>query len=280
MSGIDVRPISGALGAEIHGVQLGGPLDNAAMDQIHRAFLDHLVVFFPDQRLTPDQHKDFARRFGPIYIHPMVEGMKDHPEIIRVVREPGELTNWGSKWHMDGGFAERPPLGTMLHAQEVPPYGSDTMWANLYLAYDALSEGMKRTLEGLRAVHASGAATRYDSKYKGMKSKPAEASQAVHPVVRTHPETGRKCLFVNNDFMVRFDGMTEEESRPVMNYLFEHCIRPEFTCRYRWKAGTLAFWDNRCTQHNAISDYFPGRPELFNSPRIMHRITVEGDRPV
>jgi len=280
MSGIDIRPISGALGAEIHGVQLGDAMDNATMDSIHRAFLDHLVIFFPEQKLTPDQHKAFARRFGPIYIHPMVEGMPDHPEIIRVVREPGERTNWGSKWHMDGAFAEKPPLGTMLHAQQIPPYGSDTMWTNLYLAYDALSDGLKRTLEGLKAVHASGAATRYDSKYKGMKSKPAEASQAIHPVIRTHPQTGRKCLFVNNDFMVRFDGMTVEESRPLMHYLFDHCIRPEFTCRFRWKPGTLAFWDNRCTQHNAISDYFPSRPELFDAPRIMHRITVEGDRPV
>jgi taurine dioxygenase len=280
MGQIEVRPIAGALGAEIHGVQVGETLDNATMDAVHRAFLEHLVIFLPDQRMTPAQQIAFARRFGPIYVHPMVEGMDGHPEMIRVVREPGEPTNWGSKWHMDGGFAERPPLGTMLHAQEVPPYGSDTLWTNLYLAYDMLSDGLKRALEGLKAVHASGKASRYESRYKGMKAKQAEASEAIHPVIRTHPETGRKCLFVNNDFMVRFDGMTEEESRPLMRYLFEHSTRPEFTCRYRWKAGTLAFWDNRCTQHNAISDYFAHRPEVFNARRVMHRVTVEGDRPV
>ena len=176
-SKIEITPISGALGAEIHGVNLSEPLDNATMDAVHRAFLDHLVVFFPDQRLTPAQHKDFARRFGPIYIHPMVEGMADHPEIVRVVREPGERINWGSEWHMDGSFAEKPPLGTMLHAQEVPPFGSDTMWSNLYLAYDALSDGLKRALEGMKAIHASGTGARYESRYKGMKAKTAAPSR-------------------------------------------------------------------------------------------------------
>lgn len=279
-STIEIRPISGALGAEIHGVDLSASLDNAAMDAVHRAFLDHLVVFFPDQRLTPGQYKDFARRFGLIYVHPMVEGMADNPEIIRVVREPSERINWGSEWHMDGSFAEKPPLGTMLHAQEVPPFGSDTMWSNLYLAYETLSGGLKRTLEGMKAIHASGSGARYESRYKGMKAKATAPSEAAHPVVRTHPETGRKCLFVNNSFMVRFEGMTEDESRPLMRFLFDHSTRPEFTCRYRWRAGTLAFWDNRCTQHNAIADYFPHRPELFSSRRVMHRITIEGDRPL
>jgi taurine dioxygenase len=276
---IQVRPLSGALGAEIEGVDLSRPLDERAMADVRRAFLEYLVIFFPNQDLTPAAQKDFARKFGDIYVHRMVEGMADHPDVIRVVREPGERINWGSEWHMDAGFEERPPLGTMLHAREIPPYGSDTLWANLYMAYEALSEGLKRALGAMRAVHASGTGARYAARFKGMTARATEPSEAVHPVVRVHPETGRKCLFVNNSFMVRFDGMTAEESAPLMRYLFAHSVRPEFTCRFRWKPGTLAFWDNRCTQHNAIADYFPERSELFASRRVMHRVTIQGDRP-
>lgn len=275
-----VNPIAGALGAEIEGVDLASEMDDANFAAIRRAFLDHLVIFFPGQNLGPAEQKRFALRFAPIYVHRMVEGMAGHPDIIRVVREPGERINWGSEWHMDASFEDCPPLATVLHAQEIPPYGSDTMWTNLYLAHDALSDGLKRTLAGLRGVHESGSGARYEDKYKGMKGRAVEQKVNVHPVVRTHPETGRKCLYVNESFMTRFEGMSAEESRPLLHYLFAHSVRPEFTCRFRWKPGTLAMWDNRCTQHNAIADYFPNHPALFAARRVMHRITIQGDRPV
>jgi taurine dioxygenase len=278
---IDVKPIAGALGAEIEGADLGSRLDNTTMDEIHRAFLDYSVIFFRGQKLDPGQQLAFARRFGPIDRHPIAKGMDDHPDVVRVVREPGERFNFGRMWHMDGTFIETPPLGTMLVAQEVPPYGSDTMWASMYLAYDALSDGLKKTLQGMRAFHSSGSPGRFEALYTGMKARTdAVPTEHSHPVVRTHPETGRKCLFLNNSFTTRFEDMTVEESRPLLDYLFRHCVRPEFTCRFRWTEGTLALWDNRCTQHEAISDYFPDRPELFNARRVMHRVTITGDRPV
>ena len=279
-AGIAAAPIAGALGAELHGVDLSGPLPDETVAEIRAALLAHLVVFFRDQILTPEAQIALARRFGAIAIHPIAMGLDDHPEIVAVVREPGEMLNWGSKWHADTTGIESPPMGSILYALAVPPFAGDTCWANLCLAYDALSEGMKALLGRLRAVHSTGAPGRYADFYKSMRAHETGESEAVHPVVRSHPETGRPILFVNRSFTRRFEGMTEEESGPLLRFLFDHSERPEFTCRFRWRPGSVAFWDNRCTIHDAIADYWPARNEgAADRRRVMHRVMIEGDRP-
>ena len=277
-STIEVNPISGALGAEIAGVDLSSELSNETFDRIHQAFLDHHVIFFRDQHtLTPEKHKAFGRRFGTLNVHPYVKGMEDHPEILEIIKEPEEKTNFGGGWHTDMSFLEEPALGSILHALEVPPHGGDTLWANQHLAYDTLSDGLKQTLAGLTAIHsAKGEYGPKGQSAMGRKSMDArEASDAPefeHPVVRTHPETGRKGLYVNPAFTMRFKGWTRKESRPLLNYLFEHARNEQFTCRFRWAPGSVAFWDNRSTWHFALNDYHGHR-------RHMRRVTVNGDRP-
>jgi taurine dioxygenase len=275
---IEVQPISGALGAEIVGVDLAGELSNEAFDAVHRAFLDHHVIFFRDQTdLTPEKHKAFGRRFGTLNVHPYVKGMDGHPEILEIIREPEEKTNFGGGWHTDMSFLEEPALGSILHAIEVPPFGGDTLWANQHMAYDALSDGLKQTLGGLTAIHS--AKGEYGPKGQSAHNRQSmdttmapDAPEFEHPVVRTHPETGRKGLYVNPAFTMRFKGWTRRESRPLLNYLFEHCRQEQFTCRFRWEAGSVAFWDNRSTWHFALNDYQGHR-------RHMRRVTVNGDRP-
>ncbi len=276
---IEVKPIAGALGAEIEGADLSADLSNEQFDDIHQAFLDHLVIFFRDQKLTPEKHKEFGRRFGTLNIHPYVKGMEGHPEIMRIVKEPEDKLNFGGGWHSDMSFLEEPALGSILYAKDVPPYGGDTLWANQYLAYETLSDGMKKTLEGLKAVHTAkaeyGREGHSAQKRKGMEISNAEGEVPAfeHPVVRTHPETGRKGLYVNMAFTERFAGWTRRESRPLLDFLYEHCTQEAFTCRFRWTKGAVAFWDNRCTQHFALNDYHGHRRE-------MERVTVNGDRPV
>ena len=278
---IDVRPIAGSLGAEVHGVDLSQQLDNQTTDEIHRAFLENLVIFFRDQDISPEQQVAFTRKFGPYGPVPFVKPLDGHPEIIAVVKEADETTtaNFGGTWHSDFSFQVEPPLGSVLYALETPAYGGDTMFANMYQAYDALSDGMKEMLDGLIAVHSAtnayGTRARYD--LNALRSMEIETgvegdAEMEHPVVRTHPETGRKCLFVNPVYTIRFKGMTARESAPLLTYLCEHSVRPEFTCRFRWRDKSLALWDNRCTQHLALNDY-PG----FR--REMHRTTIAGDRP-
>lgn len=277
---ISVDPIAGSLGAEIHGVDLSEPLDNLTFAEVHQALLDNLVIFFRDQRLTPDQHKAFGRRFGSLNVHPYVQGMNGHPEIIEVIKEKGGDRHWGGEWHSDVSFMKQPVMGSILYAREVPPYGGDTMFANMYLAYETLSDGMKSMLDRLTAVHDSGHPKNYSSRYKGMQERAGEAEASQHPVVRTHPETRRRCLFVNSGFTTRFTEMSEDESRPILAFLFEHSTKPEFTRRFRWRKNSIAFWDNRCTQHRVVSDHhedFKGPDQGYR--RAMHRVTVNGDRP-
>ena len=284
-SAIDVRPVAGALGAEIHGIDLGKSLSNRQFDTIHQAFLDHQVIFFRDQQITPEQHMAFGRRFGDLDIHPFAAGLDDYPEVLPVIKEASDHSgNFGGTWHSDVTFYEKPALGSILYALEVPDYGGDTMFANQYLAYETLSEGMRRMLDGLKAVHNASRAYGTensrttnrvrDRSQTSMKIRTgADAEQEmVHPVVRTHPETGRKGLFVNHVFTRRFDGWTEAESQPLLDFLYAHATRPEFTCRFRWAKGSIAFWDNRCVQHYALNDYHGQR-------RHMHRVTICGDRP-
>ncbi|MFO0996658.1 MAG: TauD/TfdA family dioxygenase [Alphaproteobacteria bacterium] len=276
---IDVLPLAGALGAEIFGVDLARPLGNETFSDIHRAFLDHLVIFFRDQTLTPTQLIEFARRFGTLDPHHVLKGMDGHPEILEIIREPTDTKIFAPGWHADVTWQERPVLGAALYGLDVPDIGGDTLFANQYLAYDTLSPGLKAMLEGLRAVH--GTAKVYGDKAEdytyvnNLVTDRAKAAtyETVHPVVRTHPETGRKALFLNDHYVLRFEDMTAEESMPLLNVLWQHAVRPEFTCRFRWRAGSIALWDNRCLLHTPIDDYFGKR-------RHMWRITIGGDRPV
>ena len=275
---IEVDPIAPALGAEIGGVDLARPLDDAVFAEIEAAFHEHLVVFFRNQSLTPELQVAFAARFGPIGRYPFATPIEGHPEVIAVVKEADQTTNFGGMWHSDTAYLERPPLGSALYALEVPAVGGDTLFANMYLAYEDLSAGMKALLDGLVGVNSAG-------KGGGAVRGPHLASGAMpgrdldkmslettHPVVRTHPATGRKALYVNRAHTVRFKDMTEAESAPLLNFLFAHAMREEFTCRFRWTKGALAFWDNRCTQHYPLNDYHGHR-------RVMHRVTVDGERP-
>ena len=273
---LDIRPLSGAIGAEIFGIDLAEPQDEATLRELRAALLDHVVIFFRDQKLLPQQLLALAERFGEPVEYPLIKGLPECPLVLPIVKEPHERTNFGGIWHSDTAYLERPALGTLLYALETPPAGGDTMFANMYLAYETLSEGMRRLLDGLRAVNVAGKPatlkTREEMHARGGTTADPEAISAVHPVVRTHPETGRKALYVNLAHTLRFEGMTEDESAPLLGYLFAHQIKPEFTCRFRWRPGSLAFWDNRASQHYPLNDYHGQR-------RVMHRVTLIGDRP-
>jgi taurine dioxygenase len=273
---LEIHPIAGALGAEIGGIDLTQELDGETVSAIRRAWLEHLVIFFRGQRLTSEQFLGLARRFGEVVEYPFIKGIDGFPEITPVVKLEDEKVNFGGLWHTDTAYLECPPMGTMLIAREVPTFGGDTLFANMYLAYETLSAGMRRLLDGLVAVNSSAKAdvtkTREDRIRDGAKADAKPEYVAEHQVVRTHPETGRKALYVNGGHTVRFKDMTEAESTPLLAYLFAHQHRPEFTCRFRWEIGSIAFWDNRCTQHNPINDYHGHR-------RVMHRVTLAGDKP-
>ncbi len=272
----EVRPIAGAIGAELHGIDLAAELPAETVAAVRQALLDHLVIFFRDQDLPPARFLALARQFGAPIEYPFVNGIDGFPEIIAVTKLEHERVNFGGVWHSDTTYLAEPPMGTLLVAREVPPVGGDTLFANQYLAYEALSDRMRAMLDGLKGVSNSAKAdvtrTREDRVKTAGTSQAREALVAEHPVVRTHPETGRKALYVNTAHTQRFAGMTEEESAGLLGFLFRHQSRPEFTCRFHWEVGSLAFWDNRCAQHNPINDYHGHR-------RVMHRITLAGDRP-
>ena len=272
---LEVHPIAGALGAELHGVDLARDLDDDVVAEIRQAWLDHLVVFFRDQKLTPAQQVAFARRLGDPMAYPQLKGLPDHPMITPVVKLEHEQNNFGGVWHSDTTYLERPPMASMLHAKEIPPHGGDTEFANQYLAYETLSEGMRRTLDGLVGISSSLKAEASKTREDRLKAAGEEVKPLIaeHPIVRTHPETGRKALYLNVGHTTHFKGWTVRESQPQLDFLFQHQVRPEFTCRFRWQVDSLALWDNRCAMHNAINDYHGHR-------RVLHRITLAGDRPV
>lgn len=268
---LDVKPISGAMGAELRGVDLSREMDGRAFGAINQALLDHGAIFFRDQDITPSQQMAFARHWGTVHLHPHMPCLPDHPGIIQVLKKEEDTHVFGEDWHTDQMFTPTPARVTILYAKEVPPFGGDTMFANLYLAYDALSEGMKAAIGGLRTIN----------QYDKQKKRPAAmaptapdepAEIAEHPLVRAHPETGRKALYICNSTITRrIAGMTAEESRPLLDYLLRHATKPEFTCRFRWEVGSMAIWDNRRVLHYPINDYNGYR-------RLMHRITIEGER--
>jgi taurine dioxygenase len=263
------------VGAEIAGVDLAD-LDEPTIRKVRDAWLEHGVVFFRDQQLDAEQFVRFAGAVGELSRYPFVPGIDGYPDIIAVTKLPGETVNFGGIWHSDTAYLEEPPMATMLLAREVPPAGGDTMYASMYAAYEALSPAMREVLDPLRAVNSSALADVSKTREDRLKEHGAEGDdrvyEAVHPVVRTHPETGRKALYVNVAHTARFEGMTDEESRPLLDFLFRHQVKPEFTCRFTWQVGSLALWDNRCVQHNPVNDY-------HGHKRVMHRITLKGDRP-
>ncbi len=274
---MQVKQVAGALGALISGVDLRDDLGAERIAQIRQALLDHQVIFFRDQTLTPAQYLRFARLMGEPVEYPFVKGLPDFPEIIQVTKLEHERTNFGGIWHSDTAYLDHPPMGSMLLAREVPPFGGDTLFANQVLAFESLSPGMQRMLDGLIAINSSAKAdvskTREDRIGEAGREDARKEYVAEHPVVRTHPETGRKSLYVNVAHTLRFADMTEAESAPLLNYLHQHQVRPEFTCRFSWAVGSMAFWDNRCALHNPVNDYHGYR-------RVMHRITLAGSRPV
>jgi len=272
---ITITPLSGALGAEIGGVDVANDLDDGTIADIRGALLDHQVIFFRDQKLDIEQHKSFTRCFGELYIHPNFQLGQDNPEIVVVRREPGDQRIVGESWHTDTTMIATPPMGAILYAIEVPKAGGDTLFANQYLAFERLSDGMKQMLGGLRAVHND---TRVAGPGLGLNAQRASqvredddwrATENLHPVVRNHPETGRKGLFVNSVYVHHFEGMTVAESKPLLDFLYDHAVRPEFTCRFQWRPGSIAFWDNRCTMHLAIHD-------AHDSVRHMRRTQIAG----
>ena len=273
---ITVRPIAGAIGAEISGVDLS-MLSDDLIAEIRAAWLEHLVVFFRGQPLSKADFLAFAETIGEPARYPFLPSLERFPEIIEVKKLESETTNCGGIWHSDTVYLDEPPMASMLLAREVPPFGGDTEWANMYAAYEALSDNLKEFLDSLNAVHSSALAdvskTREDRLVEaGDDDMAGQVFESVHPAVRTHPETGRRALYVNVAHTVKFEGMTEAESRPLLEYLYAHQTRAEFTCRFRWEVASLALWDNRCAMHNPINDYHGHR-------RVMHRITLRGDVP-
>jgi len=271
---IEVRRIAGALGAEIGGVDVARPLADEIVAEIHRAFLDHLVIFLRGQKLAPQQLLAFAQRFGQPMEYPQLKGLPGCPLVTPVVKLEHERVNFGGVWHSDTSYLERPPMASMLYAVETPPVGGDTLFANQYLAYEALSDGLKQTLAGLVGVNSSAKADVSKTREDRLRDAGVELKVLIgeHPAVRTHPETGRKALYLNFGHTTRFRDWSEPESAPLLDYLFRHQVQPEFTCRFHWEPGSLAFWDNRCTQHNPVNDYHGFR-------RVMHRVTLEGEPP-
>ena len=275
---ITVTPLAGALGAEVAGVDVAR-LDDETFAEIHRAFLDHLLLLFRDQALSIDELKGFAGRFGRLKPFPYARGMDGHPEVLEVRSEPMDSYNFGGGWHSDASFMGEPVTVTAIYARTVPTPGSDTLFANMYLAYDTLSDGLKRLIDGLEAIHTAGTfyapnsaqAQDFVAGHKGTSSILSETAneESVQPVAPAHPETGRKVIYVNEAYTVRFKDMTEAESRPLLETLWRHLSSPDFTCRIRWQPNALAIWDNRCTQHYALNDYAGQR-------RLMYRATACG----
>ncbi|MXO58740.1 taurine dioxygenase [Altererythrobacter salegens] len=275
---IGVKRYSASLGAIVEGVDLSQELDDETIGEIRRALVEHLVIFFRGQDMTPDQQLAFARRFGTLNRHDQVAGMDEYPDIIEVRQEPTDTRNFGGAWHGDLTYMPEPPLGSVLYAKQVPEVGGDTLWSNLYTAYDDLSDGMKRLIDTLTVMHTPakiyGEKALDWGKDSSVRSSPTAAAhwEHPHPLVRTHPESGRKLYYVSGAFTPRFEDMTEEESAPLLDYLMAQATREPFTCRWRWQVGDVAFWDNRATLHYALNDYAGER-------RVMHRVAINGEAP-
>jgi taurine dioxygenase len=280
---ITVRPLTTRIGAEVEGLDLSQAMDNRQTEEFHKALAKHRVLFFRDQHMTPEQQKNVARMFGELAGVPFVKSLDGHPEIVEIVKEADEVGtyNFGGDWHTDMTFLEEPAVVSVLYGKEMPETGGDTKFASTEDAYDALSDGLKRTLAGMSAMHSGAKSYGLSGKYakglvadKSMEINPDSKGdeEVAHPVVRINPMTGRPALYVNPNFTTRFKGMTADESAPLLNYLYAHMTRDEFTCRFKWTTNAVAIWDNRVTLHRAINDYDGSR-------RVAHRVTAVGDRP-
>jgi len=271
-----VQALTGSVGAEILDIDISKDLSDAVIADIRDVLLQHKVIFFREQDLTPEAQIRFAKRFGEISRSPVYNTLKEHPEIMPVVKEATDHDIIGDTWHTDETFQQTPPMGSLLYAREIPTVGGDTLWANLALAFDRLSDGLKEQLIAMKAVHSNDFLTANAKLRNSTRStklrEDAPVMQSVHPVIRTHDETSQKVLFVNQPFTYAFEGMSRDESLPLLTHLYQASARPELTCRFRWRKGSLAFWDNRCTLHFACNDYSGQRRE-------MHRITLEGTVP-
>ena len=269
-SSLSIQKLSPSIGAEIEGVDLSATPRDGRLEEIHRALLEHLVIFFRDQNLSPEQHKALGRRFGRLHIHPApLAVLRGHPEIVIIEADEHSTRIAGGEWHSDVSCDTEPPLGSILYLKKAPSVGGDTLFANMYAAYEALSDSMQRFLAGLTAIHDG---SRNYAGRQPIRERGAEFPRAEHPMVRTHPETGRNALFVNHLFTTRVVQLAQHESDAVLQMLFEHIKNPKFQCRFRWRPNSVAFWDNRCTQHLALWDYYPEQ-------RYGHRVTIAGDRP-
>lgn len=273
---ISVSPVTGALGAEVAGVHLAR-VDDATVTEIHAAFLEYQVLFFRDQEITRNQHLAFARHFGTLNIHPFEQPLKDegYPEVV--LFQSGEKHPYVAQaWHSDITYLEQPPLGSVLRCVIAPPYGGDTMWVSMYAAYEALGDRMQRLLSDLTAIHDTARVHAYVQRTGGEISEDEDrrlrSMSAEHPIVRTHPKTGRKGLFVNSHFTSSIKGMKAGESDALLNFLYRHIELPDFNCRFRWRVNSVAMWDNRCTQHRAVGD----NPR---AERLLERVTINGDKP-
>ena len=264
---IEVEPLTPGIGAVVRGVDLAEPFDEAVFAELHQAWISHLVLFLRDQRMTPAQHLAFGRRFGELHIHPAAPYAHGDPALMVIHTDENSHRNNGAGWHSDVSADEQPPLGSILHLHRVPSCGGDTLFANMHAAYEALSEPLRTLLDGLSARHESDYAG-----YYGEHPPQREFPRAIHPVVRTHPVTGRKALFVNAGFTRRVEGLSRRESDALLGLLFKHVENPAFHCRFRWQPRSVAMWDNRCVQHMAVWDYHP-------ETRSGLRVTIQGDRP-
>jgi taurine dioxygenase len=269
---INVTPVTARIGATVDGIVLAKPLSNRQVDELHQALADHLVLFFRDQPLNEESHKRLGRHFGDLHIHPNTPGPAGHPEILPIHADAKSKRINGERWHSDVSCDEEPPLGSILYLHTVPPVGGDTLFASQYAAYEALSDRLKAYLEGLTATHSGDHVYRRNNVLDGRTESGKTYPRASHPIVRTHPVTKRKLLFVNRNFTTHIDGVPEEESRAILDFLFEHSTKEDFQVRFRWQPHSVAFWDNRAVQHLAIWDYYP-------QVRSGRRITIKGDRP-
>lgn len=275
---LDVRPMSAAVGAVISGVDLSRSLRDDERSAIREAIGEYGAVFFRNQNLSPEQHIAFAEQWGAINVNRFFSSVEGYPKIAQVLKEPDQRSNIGGGWHTDHSYDQIPAMGSVLYAHEVPEVGGDTLFANMFKAYEALSDGMQKMLEGMNAVHSSrhvfgNGAKRYSDDSNDIATRignqEAATQDAVHPVVICHPISGKKALYVNPGFTLHFEDWTAEESAPLLQYLYQHAVKPEFTGRFEWEKGSIAFWDNRATWHYALNDYHGKR-------RYMHRITIEG----
>ena len=274
---MDIKLLSGALGAEINGINLKDS-SNKNFKKINDLLLEHKVIFFRNQEITTEEHKALARKFGPLETHAYVKGRESHPEIVRIIKSPNEKNQWGENWHSDVSYNTKPTKAVILKSVKIPPVGGDTVFSNMELAWETLDENIKEKIKDKKAIHSSLGAAFFVKDYKAMEGNGnIDEYSNIHPIVRTHPETGKKILYVNWTYTKQIIGLNRTESDEILKKIFEHQSRLDLTCRFQWTKNAVAIWDNRSVLHYAIADFFPGRGLGYE--RVMDRIAIEGDRP-